>query len=142
MNESAAKCMYLVDPDMYNNILGITSTSQKLITKKKLIMASYMIDLLTKIIQIFNIKRYYKTLIIKTPKNPDLPVIVTNQDHMIQPSNQISLLTHQNDSKNPDHIIQPSNQISLPTHQDDSEARSFQDQKHQNNHHSLDILDL
>jgi len=35
MNESAAKCMYLVDPDMYNNILGITSTSQKLITKKK-----------------------------------------------------------------------------------------------------------
>merc|ERR1712208_88693 len=35
MGESAAKCMYLVDPDMYNNILGITSTSQKLITKKK-----------------------------------------------------------------------------------------------------------
>ena len=124
MNESAAKCMYLVDPDMYNNILGITSTSHKLITKKKLIMASFIMDLLSKIIQIFNIKRYTKTLnqIIKTPKNPDLPVIVTNQDHMIQPSNQISLLTHQNDSKNPDHIIQPSNQISLPTHQIDSEA--------------------
>jgi len=33
MGESAAKCMYLVDPDMYNNILGITS--HKLITKKK-----------------------------------------------------------------------------------------------------------